>query len=99
VPKDEPFTIPEGWRARDIDAALAAKGWIKAGAYLESARDVSAYTAVFPLPTNGTLEGYLYPETYRVVAKDDEGKPAFNVDALVQKQIDARAAQGGTSAL
>jgi UPF0755 protein len=87
VPKDEPFTIPEGWRARDIDAALAAKGWIKAGAYLESTRDVSAYTAVFPLPTNGTLEGYLYPETYRV---EPDG---FDPKALVQRQLDTFAAR------
>ena len=30
---DKPFTIVEGWRIREIDAALAKKGWIKAGEY------------------------------------------------------------------
>lgn len=87
VPKDEPFTIPEGWRARDIDAALTAKGWIQAGAYLEATRNVAAYTTSFPLPTNGTLEGYLYPETYRVEPD------AFAPKALVQRQLDTFAAR------
>lgn len=81
IPKDEPFTIPEGWRARDIDAALAAKGWIKAGAYLEASRDPSAYTVTYPLPEKD-LEGYLYPETYRV---EPDG---FDPKKLVQRQLD-----------
>lgn len=89
VPKDEPFTIPEGWRARDIDAALTAKGWIQAGAYLEATKDIAAYTASFPLPTNGTLEGYLYPETYKV---EPDG---FSPKALVQRQLDTFAARFG----
>jgi UPF0755 protein len=89
VPKDEPFTIPEGWRARDIDAALTAKGWIQAGAYLEATRDIAAYTAPFPLPTNGTLEGYLYPETYKVEPDN------FQPKELVQRQLDVFAARFG----
>ncbi|MES2645192.1 MAG: endolytic transglycosylase MltG [Myxococcota bacterium] len=89
VPKDEPFTIPEGWRARDIDAALTAKGWIQAGAYLEATRDIAAYTAPFPLPTNGTLEGYLYPETYKVEPDN------FQPKELVQRQLDTFAARFG----
>ena len=84
---DEPFAMIEGWRLRDTDAALAEKGWIKPGEYLKATQNPQKFKAPFALPTT-TLEGYLYPETYRVVAKDDEGKPAFNVDALVQKQID-----------
>ena len=87
VPKDEPFTIPEGWRARDIDAALAAKGWIEAGRYIEATREPSAYTATFPLPTSGSLEGYLFPETYRV--EPDR----FDAKAFVQRQLDTFAAR------
>jgi UPF0755 protein len=93
VPQDQPFTVPEGWRARDIDAALTEKGWITAGAYLEAVRDVASYQATFPLPQNGSLEGYLYPETYRV--EPDR----FDPKALVQRQLDtfaARFAQGRT---
>jgi UPF0755 protein len=90
VPKDEPFTVVEGWRARDIDAALVAKGWIEAGAYLEATRDLSAYKATFPLPTNGTLEGYLYPETYKV---EPDG---FDPKKLVQRQLDTFAERFAT---
>jgi UPF0755 protein len=82
VPNDEPFTIPEGWRIRDIDAALAAHGWMKPGAYVAAATDVNAYTATFPLPDNGTLEGYLYPETYKVEPDN------FDPERLVQRQLD-----------
>ncbi len=90
VPKDEPFTIPEGWRVRDIDAALAAKGWIAAGAYAAAAADLSGYTVPFSLPTNGTLEGYLYPETYRVEPKGLDPKQ------LIQRQLDTFAARFST---
>lgn len=92
IPKDEPFTIPEGWRARDIDAALAAKGWIQAGAYLEASRDPSAYKVTFPLPEK-ELEGYLFPETYRV---EPDG---FDPRAFIQRQLDTletRFVQGRT---
>jgi len=34
IPDDVPFTVVEGWRRADIDAALAAKGLIEPGAYL-----------------------------------------------------------------
>jgi UPF0755 protein len=86
VPKDEPFTVVEGWRIREIDAALAAKGWIEAGAYEAAARDVTLYKASFPLP-QGSLEGYLYPETYRV--EPDR----FDAKAFVQRQLDTFAAR------
>ncbi|MDQ3262755.1 MAG: endolytic transglycosylase MltG [Myxococcota bacterium] len=80
LPEDEPFAMIEGWRLRDTDAALAARGWIRPGEYLQAASNPSAFTAPFPLPL-GTMEGYLYPETYRVVAKPLE------VSALIQKQL------------
>lgn len=79
--EDEPFVVVEGFRLRDTDAALAAAGRIDAGAYLKATASADGYTASFPLP-KGTLEGYLYPETYRL--------PKGKVDArqLVQKQLD-----------
>ena len=64
LPDDEPFTVLEGWRIIDIDRALAAAGKIEAGAYTAAAisKDVE-----LPFAIEGpTLEGYLYPETYRV---------------------------------
>lgn len=81
LPEDVPFTIVEGWRIRDIDAALAAAGLAPEGAYTKAASGELGYTAEFPLPKD-TLEGYLYPETYRVPAKGMDPK------ALVQRQLD-----------
>lgn len=81
VPKDEPFTVVEGWRIREIDAALAEKGWIEPGEYAAAASSGKGYEAPFPLP-EGTLEGYLYPETYRV---EPDG---FEARAFIQRQID-----------
>lgn len=81
IPEDEPFVVVEGWRLRDTDAALAHKGWIIAGDYVKAACDPARYQAPFPLPTT-CLEGYLYPETYRVVPG------AIDVRTLVQRQLD-----------
>jgi UPF0755 protein len=78
---DEPFTFVEGWRLRDSDAALAAKGWIKPGEYIALAEQPGRFKAPFKLPK--TLEGYLYPETYSVVPGQ------FDLQKLMQRQLDA----------
>jgi UPF0755 protein len=80
LPEDEPFTVPEGWRARDIDAALADRGWLPAGAYLA----VVEHKAVpAPFEVSGpTYEGYLFPETYMVVPKE------LTAEGLVTRQLD-----------
>lgn len=80
--EDVSFVMIEGWRLRDTDEALVAKGWIKPGAYIAAAKDVAKYKAPFPLPTRG-LEGYLYPETYRVSLEN-----GFKPEALIQRQLD-----------
>ena len=81
IPDDVPFSVIEGWRLRDIDKALVEKGWARPGEYIKAASDPTKFRAVFPLP-EGTLEGYLYPETYQV--------PVAGVDlhALIQRQLD-----------
>lgn len=84
--EDEPFVVVEGWRLRDVDAALAAAGRADPGAYLKAASHADGYKAPFPLP-DGTLEGYLYPETYNL----PKGK--VDVKQLVQKQLDQFAAR------
>lgn len=80
--EDESFVMIEGWRLRDTDEALAARGFIKPGEYLAAAKDSQRFKAPFPLPARG-LEGYLYPETYRVSL---EG--GFKPEALIQRQLD-----------
>ncbi len=82
ISDDAPFVMIEGWRLRDTDEALAAKGWITPGAYVAAANDPKRYSAPFPLPARG-LEGYLYPETYRVSL---EG--GFKPEVLIQRQLD-----------
>jgi UPF0755 protein len=80
LPEDVPFTVVEGWRIRDIDAALAANGWITPGAYAALA---TSKQVALPFPIEGpTLEGYLYPETYRV------DPDPFDPKALIERQLE-----------
>jgi UPF0755 protein len=77
--EDVPFTVVEGWRIRDIDAALAANGWIAPGAFAAIAETKSVE---LPFVIEGpTLEGYLYPETYRVDADP------FDPKDLITRQL------------
>ena len=78
---DVPFTILEGWRIRDTDAALAEKGMIEPGAYAQVAlgkKVASPFTV-----ESTTYEGYLWPETYMVPAE------GFDPGRLVERQLEA----------
>ena len=77
---DEPFTVVEGWRIREIDAALTEKGWIEAGEYAALAGQPDRFEAPFPLPDDN-LEGYLYPETYMVTVD------RFTAEGFIQRQL------------
>jgi len=79
IAEDEPFTVVEGWRIADIDAALVDKGWIEPGAYATVA---SQKAVAAPFHVSGpSFEGYLYPETYMVVAE------AFDPADLIRRQL------------
>ncbi|MCB9778901.1 MAG: endolytic transglycosylase MltG [Alphaproteobacteria bacterium] len=78
---DIPFTVVEGWRIREIDAALAAAGLAQPGEYATAVADPLGFEAGFPLPKDG-LEGYLFPETYMV------DPDRFTVKGFVQRQLD-----------
>ena len=80
IANDKPFTVVEGWRIREIDAALTTKGWIKAGEYAKLANDPSLFTASFELPDD-SLEGYLYPETYML------SPDRFDAQKFIQRQL------------
>ena len=77
----EPFTVLEGWRIREIDAALVKAGHIKPGEYKLLAQSPATFKASFPLPSS-SLEGYLFPETYMV----EPGN--FDTRKFIQRQID-----------
>lgn len=81
LPDDVPFTVVEGWRIREIDAALVEKGWTQAGEYAALAAQPERFQAPFPLPTE-SLEGYLFPETYMVAV----GR--WDTERFIQRQID-----------
>lgn len=81
LPEDVPFTVVEGWRIREIDAALAEKGWTQPGEYAAMAANPGQFTAAFPLPED-SLEGYLFPETYMVVPD------SWDTAGFVQRQLD-----------
>jgi len=55
-PSEYEITIPEGYRATQIDALLASKGIITAGEFTRIAT---------------SDEGYLFPDTYRFLPKSD----------------------------
>jgi UPF0755 protein len=82
ISEDVPLTILEGWRLRDSDAFLASRGLIEAGAYVEAASAMQRFKLPFEVE-GSDLSGYLFPETYRI----PPGK--FDVDGLIQRQIDA----------
>jgi UPF0755 protein len=77
---DVPFTVVEGWRIRDIDAALAAEGLIDLGEYTALAEGFDALELPFE-PSGPTLEGYLYPDTYQI------SPSGFEVDAFIERQV------------
>ncbi len=66
-------TIPEGFTVKDIDALLAAKNLIKAGDLIACAQTCDFSSFAF-LPKRKSIEGYLYPETYFVLAEGFEPK-------------------------
>jgi UPF0755 protein len=58
------LTVPEGWNIFDIAASLDHLGVIGGDQFLAAARDPSLIRDL--APEAGTLEGYLFPDTYRV---------------------------------
>lgn len=73
---DQTITILPWWNSYDIDAYLASKwvGWV--GDFLDTARiNFAQYKIDFPFLKNvSSLEGFLYPDTYRLRqdAKSDD---------------------------
>ena len=58
------LAIPEGWNMFDDAAAVESLGLMPAGEFLAAARDPSLIRDLAPAAS--TLEGYLFPDTYRV---------------------------------
>jgi UPF0755 protein len=65
-------TIPEGLRLEEIAARFAVTGVVRESDFLEATRDGAAfrerYALLASLPPGASLEGYLFPDTYRITA-------------------------------
>ncbi len=61
-------TVPEGYTVRQIAATLAREQVGGASDFAEFARSPEGMRPGFPVPETG-LEGYLFPDTYRVEAE------------------------------
>jgi UPF0755 protein len=85
------LTIPEGRRLEEVALLVAQQTPISATAFLSLTRDAKSWTAQFPflaeLPADASLEGYLFPDTYRlpedVTASDLIARMLANLDHRV----------------
>ncbi len=62
-------TIPEGYRITEMAELFEKKGLVKKEAFVAETRNTELLDA-FQIPPGGTLEGYLYPETYKFSKAD-----------------------------
>ena len=62
------FTIPEGYSVVQMADLLSSKGLVDRDRFLAAARDPSLVTDLVPqgVPLKEPLEGYLFPDTYRI---------------------------------
>ena len=65
------ITIPEGWRAEQVADLLTAENIMDGSMFLAAVRqgDVIDHPLLADRPAGANLEGYLFPETYRLPAQ------------------------------
>ncbi len=96
------LTIPEGWRMEQLAQYLEEKGVMSARDFLAAAqRDlwVARYDFLKDVPEGATLEGYLFPDTYRLPVpaspQDLLTRMLDNFGARVTPEMRARAQEMG----
>jgi len=85
------LTVPEGRRLEEVAALVAQQTPISATVFLALARDAQLWAAQYPfladLPPGASLEGYLFPDTYRlpkdVIASDVVARMLANFDRRI----------------
>jgi len=79
------FTIPEGFELRQIADRLAENGLINKDRFLElcskSSNFSSDYEFLKDVPSNNSLEGFLYPDTYEIYVDANE-------EDIIRKMLD-----------
>lgn len=89
VSREKSITIIEGWNSKDMAAYLEKGGYVKAAEFDELARssagdwklNFARPDFLGDAPEAAGLEGYLFPDTYRIF----EGAPAGNI---INKMLD-----------
>ncbi|MBT5337862.1 endolytic transglycosylase MltG [Candidatus Falkowbacteria bacterium] len=91
--KETEFTLLEGWSVEQMDESLASEGLIKAGELIEYSDKFNDKSFFFLIdkPRSADLQGYLYPDTYRVYQNSSVGKIAekmlSNFDSKLTDEI------------
>lgn len=91
--KERQLTFIEGWRSDQMDEYLVKEGFIEPGELLEyiANYDSGKWTFLSDKPEEANLEGYLFPDTYRVYAdatlEDIVEKMLANFDRKVTDEL------------
>ena len=86
--------IPEGSNMFDIAAAIEKLGLMKQSAFLAVARDPALIHDI--APTAPSLEGYLFPSTYRLVRSTTPQQLAREMTSQFRKALDDLGRNNGT---
>lgn len=102
VPDELTITYPEGFTLAQMAERTAKQGLVTKDAFVEAAQPeqfVSELPYVRELPADRTLEGYLFPDTYRVFPDDTPAaiiqRLVTNFDGKFSEELRQQAAQKG----
>ncbi len=88
LPKPErTITIREGWRLKDIADYLQKERIVDSAVFLQVAEtmDTTKYECVNQKPASASLEGYMFPDTYRIF--DYANEPVKPEPALIAQEV------------
>ena len=77
------LTIPEGFGARQVAEEIQHQGLGQATAFMQAVSSPGSFATAFPLPPD-SLEGYLFPDTYRV----DSGETESDIIVQMLRRFD-----------
>ncbi len=84
------LVIPEGYSVRQIADQIQEDGLGQASTFMDAASSPGSFVAAFPLDGR-SLEGYLFPDTYRIDSGEDEvdiiNQMLRRFDEVVWKQL------------
>lgn len=81
--KEIDITFIEGWTVEEMDTYLTKDGLIQFGDLIDYSKEFNAkdYFFLIDKPPSASLEGYLFPDTYRVYRK-------ATIEDIVKKMLD-----------